>query len=165
MAKFKSTTESTSAVAETSAAYQIVSYSRLRVILGGPKNIKDEIKSEMDIIQLSRQGLPRRTLDIIGSYLGISMERLSILLHISHRTLQRKAGDDLLSVHISERVLSLAEVIMRGIEVFGSEEDFRLWIHSEIPSIEYKLPLDLLDTSIGSSLVIRLMGRIEHGVY
>jgi len=165
MLKRKSSKDKISTVSESTASYRTAPYSGLRVILGGSKNVKAELSSEMDMVILSRQGLPKRTLGRIASLLGISMEGLSSLLHISHRTLQRKADSDLLSVHISEQVISIANVINRGLEVFGSEEAFKLWIHSEIPSINFMKPVLLLDTSFGSSLVLRMMGRIEHGVY
>ena len=93
------------------------------------------------------------------------MERLSQLLNISIRTLQRKSPTDKLSVHVSEHMLSIAEVVMRGTEVLGSERSFETWLHSTLTSLDDRKPIDIMDTSIGTQLILNILGRIEHGVY
>ena len=119
----------------------------------------------MDLIQLTRSGLPKKSLDTLSTKLGISMERLSQLLNISIRTLQRKSPTDKLSVHVSEHMLSIAEVVMRGTEVLGSERSFETWLHSTLTSLDDRKPIDIMDTSIGTQLILNILGRIEHGVY
>ena len=140
-------------------------YAQLTAILGGKSVIKHKISSEMDLIKVTREGLPKRTVSALAKKLNISMERLSDLLHISHRTLQRKAPADHLSVHVSEQILAIAEVIRRGLEVIGDDERLVLWLHSDLRSLEFKKPIDLMDTSIGTQMLLDILGRIEHGVY
>ena len=140
-------------------------YSKLAVILGGENALDNPIKSEMDLIHISRVGLPKKTLDSLSLKLGISMERLSKLLHISHRTLQRKSSSDHLSAHVSEQILAMAEVIRKGLEVFGNEKNLEIWLHSAMPSLDYRKPIDLMDTTFGTRMLLRIFGRIEHGVY
>lgn len=140
-------------------------YSQLVSIIGGSKALKKDINNEMDLIHITRTGLPKKTLDALAKKLGISMERMSALLHISHRTLQRKSPTDHLSVHVSEQILSIAEVIRKGIEVMGDQDRLEQWLHSELSSLNRKKPIDLMDTTFGTRLLIRILGRIEHGVY
>lgn len=140
-------------------------YSQLVAIIGGTKALKKDISNEMDLIHITRLGLPKRSLDTLAKKLGISMERMSSLLHISHRTLQRKLPTDHLSVHVSEQILSIAEVIRKGIDVLGDEDRLEIWLHSELSAIGHKKPIDLMDTTFGTRLLIRMLGRIEHGVY
>lgn len=140
-------------------------YSQLVAIIGGTKALKKDISNEMDLIHITRLGLPKRSLDTLAKKLGISMERMSSLLHISHRTLQRKLPTDHLSVHVSEQILSIAEVIRKGIDVLGDEDRLEIWLHSELSAIDHKKPIDLMDTTFGTRLLIRMLGRIEHGVY
>lgn len=156
-----------SAVFEPAVSYQTSTpkYSQLTAILGGKANIKFNLHNEMDLILLSRSGLPKKTLDSLSKRLGVTMERLSALLHISHRTLQRKSSTESLSVHVSEQILAIAEVIRRGIEVLGSSDNLEQWLHSELPSLDNKKPIDLMDTSFGTHLLLKTLGRIEHGVY
>lgn len=140
-------------------------YSQLVSIIGGSKALKKDISNEMDLIKISRVGLPKKSLDALAKKLGVSMERMSALLHISHRTLQRKSPSDNLSVHVSEQILSIAEVIRKGIEVMGDQNRLELWLHSELSSLNHKKPIDLMDTTFGTRLLISILGRIEHGVY
>lgn len=140
-------------------------YAQLATILGGKGSFKHMPTSEMDLIYASRTGLPKRTLTALVSKLNISMERLSELLHISHRTIQRKEPDAHLGVHVSEQVLAIAEVIRRGLEVMGSDEALVRWLHSELQSLDNKKPIDLMDTSFGTQLLLKILGRIEHGIF
>lgn len=140
-------------------------YSQLVAIIGGAKALKKDISNEMDLINITRIGLPKKSLDALAKKLGVTMERMSSLLHISHRTLQRKLPTDHLSVHVSEQILSIAEVVRKGIEVLGDQDRLEIWLHSELGAIDYKKPIDLMDTTFGTRLLIRMLGRIEHGVY
>lgn len=140
-------------------------YEELTAILGGKNAINQKISNEMDLITITRQGLPKRTVAVLAKKLNISMERFSNLLHISHRTLQRKAATEHLSVHVSEQILAIAEVVRRGIEVIGDDDRFVSWLHSDLRSLEFKKPIDLMDTSFGTQMLLRILGRIEHGVY
>jgi len=140
-------------------------YNHLRTILGGSISIKSDMDNDMDLINLTRIGLPKKSLDSLATKLGISMERLSGLLHISHRTLQRKNPSDTLSVHVSEQVLSIAELVRRGEEVLGSESALKQWLHSDLASLNHAQPIQFLDTSLGTSILLKMLGRIEHGVF
>lgn len=156
-----------STISEATVAYRSASdrYTDLITVLGGAQTIKNKVHNKMDLIQLTRSGLPKKSLDTLSTKLGISMEKLSQLLNISIRTLQRKNPTDKLSVHVSEHMLSIAEVIMRGTEVLGSERSFETWLHSTLTSLDDRKPIDIMDTSIGTQLILNILGRIEHGVY
>lgn len=163
----KSTGIRKSSVSEAVASYSPTrsKYTQLTTILGGKHNLSKTIASEMDLIDLSRVGLPRKTLDILAAKMGVSMEKLSHLLHISIRTIQRKAATDHLSVHVSEQLLAMAEVIRRGHEVLGDEHQLEVWLHSELAALDHKKPIDLMDTTFGTGILLKILGRVEHGVY
>lgn len=119
----------------------------------------------LDKIRLSRAGVSRQSLDVVAGYLGVSLERLSHLLHISYRTILRKKKGDHMGVHISEQVIAMADVIRRGIEVMELESDFKVWLHTELPGLDHQMPISYLDTSFGATMILKILGRIEHGVY
>jgi len=140
-------------------------YDRIVSILGGSVSVGQAINSDIDLIEISRKGLPKSVVVTISSILGITMEEMSSLIHVSHRTIQRKSNDDLLNVYSTEQILEIAEVISRGIEVFGTIEVFIKWLHKEVRALNYTKPLNFLDTSFGTNLIKDMLGRIEHGVY
>lgn len=140
-------------------------YQRITSVLGGSTVVGCNINSDMDLIEVTRKGLPKSVIQTISTILSISMEKMSQLLHISHRTLQRKNDTDLLNVYPTEQILEIADVISKGIEVFGSIDMFTKWLHSEVRHLNYKKPIEFLDTTFGVALVKDTLGRIEHGVY
>lgn len=140
-------------------------YNIFRVILGGNTSIEKSISGDYDLIALTREGIKKSTLKSLAAHLGISMEVMSGLLHSSHRNIQRKDEDELLDTLKTEKVLELAAFAQRGIEVIGSKGAFIEWVHSPLISLGNKTPLDFLDTTFGIQLVLKILGRLEQGVY
>lgn len=139
-------------------------FARIMGVLGGIDQVGQVVNSDIDLITISRKGLPKSTVYSLSQVLDVSMERLSELLHISHRTLQRKDDDDLLNVSISEQVFEIAEVVSEGIDVFGNLEKFRAWLHSSPYIFNGQKPLDFLDTRFGLQYIKNILGRIAHGI-
>lgn len=142
-----------------------VQYQSLQAILGGNKSLKKNISGDFDLIAITREGIKKSTLKSLAEYLGISMEIMSRLLHSSHRNIQRKDEEELLDTLKTEKVLELASFAQRGIEVIGSKESFAEWLHSPLTALGNKTPLDFLDTSFGIQMVLKILGRLEQGVY
>lgn len=142
-----------------------VQYNSLRVILGGNKSINKSIAGDFDLIALTREGVKKSTLKSLAEHLGITMEMMSRLLHSSHRNIQRKDENELLDSLKTEKVLELAAFAQRGIEVTGNKISFAEWLHSPLPSLGNKRPVDFLDTSFGIQLIIKILGRLEQGVF
>ncbi len=65
-------------------------YDRIVSVLGGSRLFGHPVTSDIDLIEITRKGLPVSVVASISRVLGISMEKMSIFLHISHRTIQRK---------------------------------------------------------------------------
>lgn len=140
-------------------------YDRIVSVLGGSVAVGQSISNDLDLIEITRKGLPKSVLQTLSRILSISMEQMSQLLHVSHRTIQRKSDTDLLNVYPTEQILEIAEVISKGIEVLGSLELFTAWLHSEVRHLNFKKPIHYLDTSFGTNLIKDTLGRIEYGVY
>lgn len=142
-----------------------IHYETLRAILGGGKAVKNSFSDPYDLIALSRNGIKTSTLKSLAKYLGITMETMSGLVHSSYRNIQRKDKDALLDTLKTEKVLELATFTQRGIQVIGDKESFKEWLHSPLPALSNKTPLDYLDTTFGIQMVAKLLGRLEQGVY
>ena len=142
-----------------------VQYETIQVILGGNKLLTKVISSDLDLITLSRSGVKKSSLKSLSNYLGISMDKMSSLMHTSYRNIQRKNDNEFLDVYKSEQAIEVAQLISKGLEIFGTKENFQQWLHSNIIALGDKKPIDLLDTSIGIRMIYRVLGRLEHGVY
>lgn len=139
-------------------------FDRIIGVLGGVGQVGQVVNSDIDLIRITRKGLPKSVVYSVCEALNISMDRLSDLLHVSHRTLQRKADDDLLSVSNSEQLFEIAEVVSEGIAIFETLDGFRKWLHSTPYIFNGQKPLDFLDTRFGIQYVKNMMGRIAHGI-
>lgn len=139
-------------------------FDRIVGVLGGTSQVGQVVNSDIDLISITRKGLPKSVVYSLCEVLDISMERLSDLMHISHRTLQRKADDDLLTVSSTEQLFEIAEVVSKGIEVFDTLDNFRNWLHSTPYIFNGQKPLDFLDTRFGIQYVKNIIGRIAHGI-
>ena len=64
----------------------------------------------------------------------------------------------------SEKILELALLQKRGIEVFGNPDKFNLWIETVNIALGSVKPKELLDNSFGIELIKDELTRIEHGV-
>src|SRR6266498_4778403 len=88
-----------------------VHYETMRVILGGNKSVPKALASDLDLINLTRHGVRKSSLKSLSDYLGITMDKMSSLLHTSYRNIQRKDDDELLDVYKSEQAIELAQVV------------------------------------------------------
>lgn len=84
---------------------------------------------------------------------------------LSRTTLQsRRQAGGRLNPEQSEKVLRIAHVFARAVEVFGDRSRGEEWmgrVHSEL---EGQTPAEMLDTEFGARRVEQLLGRIEHGI-
>lgn len=161
----KTKTYSLTEQALTMAEEPALKYNTFRVILGGNDSLEKNISGDYDLIALTREGIKKSTLKSLSAHLGISMEVMSRLIHSSHRNIQRKDEEELLDTLKTEKVLELAAFAQRGIEIIGSKDAFIEWVHSPLISLGNKTPLDFLDTTFGIQLVLKILGRLEQGVY
>ncbi len=86
-------------------------------------------------------------------------------LHLSERTLQRyektKTRFDPLR---SEKILEIALLLKKGIEVFGDKSRFYDWLRTPNTALEAITPKEFLDNSFGINQVKDELTKIEHGI-
>jgi putative toxin-antitoxin system antitoxin component (TIGR02293 family) len=136
----------------------------LSTILGGQIDAVDS-RDTSALIALTRDGIKVSSLKSLADYLGVTMEQLSSFLNSSYRNLQRKDDDEHLDPLKTEKVLELAAFVQRGCVVLGGRQPFKTWLHSSLMVLDYQKPVDYIDTSFGIGLLLRILGRIEQGVY
>ena len=95
-------------------------------LLGGTGVIGHKIRTEMDLYEISRIGLPKQALLHLVTNLNFSVRSMTQLLNITERTIQRKGDSYLLDISTTEQILQVAEVFSRGSEVLVHLRTFRL---------------------------------------
>lgn len=58
-----------------------------------------------------------------------------------------------------------SEVLKYGLIVFdGDEKSFNVWLNSEVPALEMKRPITLLDSEDGTRKVMDQLIRMEYSI-
>lgn len=135
-------------------------------LLGGQEVLGAKINTEFDLIALSNQGLKRRSLDALITFLGMPRKAfVEGILDMSIKTIERKKEEDLLDRHASSHLIEIAKVVEHAVEVFEDEDKVRDWLAKPNRSLNGMRPLELFAMPTGIALVNTVLGRIEEGVY
>ncbi len=129
------------------------------------QSIGIQAKNTDDIIGALKQGFPANSFDKLRDRLKVSDNLLSKIVQIPKRTLTRRRQDGRLRTDESERVLRIARVYDKALDVLESEEAAGNWLKKPARGLGYKITLEYADTELGAQEVINLLGRIEHGVF
>jgi putative toxin-antitoxin system antitoxin component (TIGR02293 family) len=134
-------------------------------VLWGSNVIHTKIKSRMDLIELSNEGITKDALMRLGKYLNLSITQMAKIIPITERTIQRYALKKHFNRVISEQILQIAEVAARGTNVFENKDRFLSWVNQPNKALADKTPLSLLNSRFGTEMVLDELGRIEHGIF
>ena len=146
-------------------AFNITSESRAAALLGGPKTLQLEGSCPLAWISAIRKGFPALALDSFELNINATNTELVQILGISRQALERRWHKSILSTSDSERLLRVASVIVRAEDAFDNFDKALIWMKEPNISLGGEAPISLLDTDIGTKLVVDVLGRIEHGVF
>jgi len=124
------------------------------------------VRNPLDMVDILQGGLFAKTVEILEEYLSIKSREMAHLLSVSERTIDRYKVDckKKLNPAISERIFRIAMVKDKCDEVFGDPDLCAEWLTSENMAMGGKSPLELMKFDLGIDLVIKELGRIEHGI-
>jgi putative toxin-antitoxin system antitoxin component (TIGR02293 family) len=133
-------------------------------LLGGPKTFPGKFETTLDLVDLGEKGLTKASLLELASFLELSTAEMARLLPITERTIQRYSRSTRLSRVVSDHLLEIARVGVRGVDVFEDRGRFLAWMQRSNLALGNRTPMDLLASKLGIDLVIDELGRIEHGL-
>lgn len=119
----------------------------------------------MSLINLVRKGIKFPVFVNFMEKSPFDLAEWSGFLHVSERTMQRyKKEERTFDALQSEKILEIALLYKKGIEVFGDTEKFNSWLHTQNLALGKIKPKELFDSSFGISLLKDELTRIEHGI-
>lgn len=116
--------------------------------------------TELDVIE----GLEIAELARASELAGVALPELLAWAHISQRTWSRRKVTGVLDPLESDRVARAVRLAERAIDVLGSPQGARVWLHAANRALGRRTPWQVAGTEIGADRVFMLLGRIEHGV-
>jgi len=125
---------------------------------------KNDFSSPHSKLVAIKKGLQAQALLDLMLVTGATRVDIAHLLDLTEPTLRKyiTAGKEL-NIGLSEHILQLFELFDKGMDTFGSLEDFKNWLPKHNIGIDAK-PIDLLDTITGISIVMNELLRIDYGV-
>jgi putative toxin-antitoxin system antitoxin component (TIGR02293 family) len=124
-----------------------------------------EIRDNAAMALRVEEGLPVADVMEFGRAAGFGTDELARLIHIPPRTYARRvASGARLKIPEGERAARLMRLYDRAKELFGTHENTRSWLNTEIPALGGRTPLDFAQTEPGAREVEAVIERIEDGV-
>lgn len=118
-----------------------------------------------DPAEAVRRGFASASIDKLARLLDISTDELARVIGLSRATMhRRRSSGSRLRPDESDRVFRVASALAAAQDVFENARSGAIWLRTPNPVFRGKRPLDLLDTEIGFTNVLRLLGHIEHGI-
>ena len=126
---------------------------------------KKAVNNPSLLMESVQKGFPFSVFEAVQKEIDIPQKQLSEILGIPTRTLSRRKDEKHLSAVESDRLYRVIRIVSFAGEVLGEPEKARKWLKQ--PNIELggEIPLELLDTDIGSGLVEDVLLRIKFGIY
>lgn len=119
----------------------------------------------IEIFKAVQKGLRFSALETFQRSSGLSTADLADAVVITARTLARRKEQGRLEPEESDRLLRIARVFGKALEVFeGDAEQARGWLSSPQRALGGERPLVLARTDLGAREVEALADRLEHGV-
>jgi putative toxin-antitoxin system antitoxin component (TIGR02293 family) len=137
----------------------------VEMLLGVSSTAGKGAKRLSDWIEIIRQGLPASAVEGVARSVKLTQAELSEILCIPERTLIRRKKEGALSAEESAKILRVARMLHRAIEVFDDATAALEWLKAPNASLNDETPISLLDTDLGAEAVLDTLGRIEHGVF
>ena len=132
--------------------------------LGGAIVFKRRLKSPDDIRKAIHSGIPFQALIAMTKNFRLDLSRMGKILRVPSRTMARRKLKHRFSAPESDRLVRVARVIAYAAEVFGTRDKASTWLNPPNRALQHEVPVDLLDTDIGTREVETILGRIEHGM-
>jgi len=111
-------------------------------------------------------GLSCAAFERLRKSLELSAEALAGIIQVSPRTLARRKQQGRLRPDESDRLVRLARVFGRTIDLFeGDSVAARAWLGKKNMALGGASPLEMVTTEVGTGEVEALIGRLEHGVF
>jgi putative toxin-antitoxin system antitoxin component (TIGR02293 family) len=136
----------------------------IAAILGGEKVLGRRVRSDLDVEDCVRSGLP---LEVLGAMLDRAVVNSSELYGwiIPRRTMaHRIRKKQRLSLEESNRISRVARIYALALDTLGDDTKAQHWLRKSLRQLGGRTPMQMLETDLGAHQVETILGRIGHGI-
>ena len=120
-----------------------------------------------DSITLSHTASKGLKPDAVFDFISLSKLPNVLVEHLLNKTIKTfnsyKANNIALDATTSEKLLKLFALYEKGLQIFGSSDEFNVWLGGQAIGLGGLIPETLLDTITGINIVTEELTRIEYG--
>lgn len=127
--------------------------------------LREHIRTPLDLVDLGAKGVSKKQIIALSAAMCLSSAAIASLLAVNVRTIQRQPEEKPFDRNVSDRAIKLAQLTVRGINVFGSKEEFCKWLQAPCIALGDKTPMSILVSTVGVEMVDDIIGRIEYGIF
>lgn len=118
------------------------------------------------LLRAVTKGFAWKTFDRLVENVGLPAEQIASAIDLPKRTRARRKIEGRFRPDESDRLLRLARIYGRVLDLFASDRDAALrWLTRPKLSLGGAVPLELAKTDVGGREIEATIDRIEHGVY
>lgn len=118
----------------------------------------------MDEVRVAKAGIEVAGVEKFATDIGWNNARMARSIGVSTRTfLRHKETQKPLDVKTSQNAIAVAKLSDAGVEYFGSDEQWNLWLDTPHIQFDKQPPKDVIDTIQGRELINRIIMGLEHG--
>ena len=129
-------------------------------------SLDELLEDKLMLSILIRQGLTSEIFETVYTRMSFSEDEWALFLGISLKSIQRyRKEHKRFKPTQSEKILEITEVFLKGEEIFGDADKFKLWLSTDSYALGGHKPMDLLTDSYGKELVLAELVRIDHGIF
>jgi putative toxin-antitoxin system antitoxin component (TIGR02293 family) len=141
-----------------------VSYQNTKRAISLLKSYRATFKSPAVKLTRIKKGLEAQAINDLIEISGATQATVASILDLTEPTLRKhiKAGKEL-NTGLSEHILQLFQLFDKGMDTFGSLEEFKNWMSHESIGLAAR-PVEVLDTMTGINMVMDELIRIDYGI-
>ena len=118
---------------------------------------------DYSLVKKAREGITTDLFYAFAETIKMPEKVLASVINLSPRTISNyRSQNKFLDVNYSEHLLKLINLYGLGIEIFGSVNEFNLWLEKPFYNSN-EIPMDLLSTSGGVDLVAEEIEKLAQG--
>lgn len=155
--------------AQSTSFVRTNSISKIVELLGGARTFQHPPITVLDAHNCLVDGLPLCSVAHLTDHVPILRDAqvFEVVVGMSYRDFQRCEQRETvkLDAQQSARIWAFATVLVRSMDVFGSQANAEQWFVMPAMGLEQRRPIDFISTAVGTELIEDLLVRIAHGVY
>jgi putative toxin-antitoxin system antitoxin component (TIGR02293 family) len=115
------------------------------------------------ISEVVEQGISSKEIEPIVQYLDFKIPEIAKAAAVSPSTVSRWAPGTSIGAPGTNQFFKIDEVIKKGVDVFGSPEEFKVWLNIPNLALGNQTPAKILTSQIGVELVDEALDALHFG--